>query len=184
MKTQSEESKLGSKRMNEIKRKAFAGEELTDKSNKAAVALYNQYKNEATALAKDLKREDSTTYKIGANEPGFIASAFGKKARSQLGMGGADYNKLPEDVERVTTNTTSNTMKTSQKQMETDEKLRQTDPKFVRDEIDRTLRVIKRRKQEGLDVVAQEKYLKSLTSGKYKYTASKNKYNPYKEGNM
>jgi hypothetical protein len=131
---------------NEIKRKAVAGKELTDKSNKAAVALYNQYKKEATALTKDLKPEKTMIEKLEKVPRSAETLAYG--------MGGADYNKVKKD--------SNLTGEKTQKQMEYDERVRRTNPEFVKSEIERTNEVIRARKKKNLNTSSQEKYLKQL----------------------
>lgn len=142
------EKELSPQMINEIKRKAYAGDELTNKSNKAAMALYEKYKKEATALAKDLKPEANKT----------LISQLEKVPRAQetlaYGMGGADYNKLDKDSKLVGAK--------DKKQMEMDEKVRRSDPEFRKSEVERTNRVIANRKKKGLNTSAQEKYLRQL----------------------
>lgn len=170
-------------RENEIKRKAYAGDALTNKKDAEANALYKKYQAEATALAKNLKVENTGIGKLESEYDALgnkkrKSNEEGRKERQmkplvELGMGGMDYNDLKDseipslysDKALYGKDSEGKTM-TGKKQMEYDERVRRSDPEFRKSEMERTERVIKNRRKAKLDVTAQIKYMKQLKSYK------------------
>jgi hypothetical protein len=175
--------KISPEKRNEIKRKAYAGKALTNKSDQAANYLYNQFKNESTALAKNLKAENTSSGKLmseyeSLNKKKRKSVEEGTKEKTMkpivdLGMGELDYNalkpagipSLPSDKALYGEDSKAPTM-TAKQQMEYDERVRRSDPEYVKSEMARTERVMKNRIKAGLDVTAQIKYMKQLKSYK------------------